>query len=166
MRSHGFWSSSILPILLLVARLFPCLLYARQSSFYGARVSLGEILVDLSRYVCKEMDFLSMIQQWPRPSEMFWTPRLTIGLDSWLMTLCFLLLIGNSRRMRSTSATNISRFCQYFHLSPEWAPSYIFGLECWPGITAAWDTIVRLWDWNKIGSVTFLCVSASGVGQR
>ena len=133
MRSHGFWSSSILPILLLVARLFPCLLYARQSSFYGARVSLGEILVDLSRYVCKEMDFLSMIQQWPRPSEIIWTPCLTIGLDSWLMTLCFLLLIGNSRRMEVNQRDKYFAILSIF-LSIAWMSTELYfwlGMLTW-----------------------------------
>ena len=43
-----------MPILLLVARLFP---------YKGARVSLGEVLADLSSGMCKEMDFLGLIQQ-------------------------------------------------------------------------------------------------------
>ena len=83
-RSRGFWNSSILPNLLLVARLFPC--YTQDS-------------LPLRCQSVSEMDLLDQIQEWPRPSEMFSTPRLTIGLDSWLMTLYLLMLTGNSRRM-------------------------------------------------------------------
>ena len=67
----------------------------------------------------------------------FWLLVLTIGLDSWLMTLCLLLLLKTQGEWKSASATNLSRFRRYFNLSPEWAPTYIFGLECLLGITAA-----------------------------
>ena len=40
-----------MPILLLVARLFP---------YKGARASLGEVLADLSSCMCKEMYFLGL----------------------------------------------------------------------------------------------------------
>ena len=38
-------------------------------------MSLREVLADFSRHVCKETDFLGLIQQWPCPSEIFLTPR-------------------------------------------------------------------------------------------